>query len=237
MPGKTRAFDVIAFDLDDTLLDTSRQLVPQAARESCLAMITAGLDCDPASIDECLEVRYELSQGRARRDLYGDLVLRFGTRPGADAEAVARAGREAFHNREVEQNITLLPGARDLLHDLRSRYSLHLVTAGHRPTQEAKIRILGIASCFDGIHHIDPSQRERKGTAFAAIQRASGSLPERHLSVGNRLDTDIAEARQIGWKGCWMRYGEYAHLEPECETEKPDFIITSLEEFITACRL
>ena len=47
-------FRTIIFDLDDTLLETSRLLVPQAERESCLEMIAAGLDCD---LDTCLKAR------------------------------------------------------------------------------------------------------------------------------------------------------------------------------------
>lgn len=45
------AIKCIAFDLDDTLVDTSQLLVPLAARQACEAMINNGVKGD---IDTCL---------------------------------------------------------------------------------------------------------------------------------------------------------------------------------------
>jgi putative hydrolase of the HAD superfamily len=232
----------IAFDLDDTLLDTSRLLVPKAAKESCLAMINAGLKTD---IETCLQVREKLARGRGRRDLYKDLVTHFGALPhGKSPGQIEQCGREAFHNREVESDISLFTGAEQILQALNETYTLYLVTAGHRPTQEAKIRILGIEKYFKQIFHVDPSLGETKNSAFAAIMllplQDDQQIPtpaNQFLSVGNRLDTDIGEARQLGWKGCWIRHGEYSHLEPDSEFEKPDFIIDDIKDLIITCQL
>ncbi len=49
-------FEIITFDLDDTLLDTSAELIPNAAKEACHAMIGGGLVCD---LQTCLRVRDE----------------------------------------------------------------------------------------------------------------------------------------------------------------------------------
>jgi FMN phosphatase YigB (HAD superfamily) len=224
----------LIFDLDDTLLDTYRQLIPAASRESCQAMVASGLK---ATLQECLTERERYVHSPARTDVFKHLVRQFGVETNTSQERVAKAGYEAFHNRAVEDDIELFASARDMLKDLRSHYGLHLVTAGHRATQESKVRILEIGSMFDDIHYVDPSKGERKSQAFAAILKASQAPSETQLSVGNRLDTDIAEAKRLGMQTCWVRYGEYAHLEPQNEFEKPDFTIKNIEELIRACRL
>jgi putative hydrolase of the HAD superfamily len=114
---------------------------------------------------------------------------------------------------------------------------LNLVTAGHPATQEEKIRILGIRPLFTRIIVVDPSIGERKGSAFSEIMRESRKPPARHLSIGNRVETDIAEARSLGWKACWVRYGEHAAHEPANESEQPDFTIHHISELVSTCRL
>lgn len=227
-------FEQLVFDLDDTLLDTSGLLVPAAARESCEAMISAGLSSD---LDQCLRARVELAQTPLRTDLYRQLVAKFGVVGGASPDDVAKRGYDAFHVRDVETNITLFPGARDMLRDLRSRYGLRLLTAGHRGTQESKIAILHLETLFESVHHVDPSRGERKRDGFAEIARLTGAPPNRHLSIGNRLDTDIGEAKSIGFKTCWVRYGEHSHLSPSSDLEIPDYEIRSITELVSRCRL
>lgn len=236
--AQTNRFEHLVFDLDDTLLDTYRQLIPHAAKEACNAMINAGLKVDTES---CLQARdtFLRSEWRAeeRGSVYTYLVDRFGVRDGADGKEVEKAGYDAFHNRDVEPDISLFPGARELLHDLRSKYILHLVTAGHEATQRMKILILGLESTFDSIHIVDPSKGQTKGDAFKAIMAETRSHPSKMLSIGNRLDTDIAEAKRLGWKGCWIRYGEHAGTRPSNNNEAPDFSISNIQELVLACRL
>ena len=230
-----KSYEHLIFDLDDTLLDTFGQLIPPASREACLAMIEAGLD---TQLDEALKRRDALVLQGAKTDLYGLMVAHFGVRDGSEPTRVARAGYMAFHNRRVETNIALFPGALEMLRKLRSKsYGLHLVTSGHQPTQREKVRILGLDEIFLDIQYVDPMKRERKNDAFRQIMAATRASPEKHLSIGNRLDTDIGPARELGWRACWVCYGEYAHHRPATKTEEPDFIVSNVSELIEKCRL
>jgi FMN phosphatase YigB (HAD superfamily) len=228
-----RLYDHIVFDLDDTLLDTHAQLIPQASREACERMIAVGLATD---LQSCLVARDEIAQTAGRRNLFENIVQRFGTR-GSPADAVAEAGFKAFYDRRVESTISLAPGLRDTLRDLRNSYGLHLVTAGHPETQQEKLKILEMRPLFDSITIVNTFANETKRQAFEKIASQTIGAPPRHLSVGNRLDTDIAPAKELGWKTCWVRYGEYARSTPLTALEKPDVTIANITELIEACRL
>jgi putative hydrolase of the HAD superfamily len=232
-------FDHLVFDLDDTLLDTHRVLIPRASREACLAMLDAGLD---STIEECLSAWDEHAREHSRREVFAYLVQKFGvqqftTTKGNDATAIEKRGYHAFYHRKVETDITLIPGVNEMLAHLGSRYTLHLVTSGSKVTQEEKIRILDIRSLFESISHVDPSKGQKKRDAFSEVNKRTKGQPERHLSIGNRIDTDIGEAREIGWKGCWVRYGEYVTMLPSSEIEKPDYEIDNILELTKTCQL
>ena len=225
----------VVFDLDDTLLDTSRLLIPRATQEACRAMIESGLH---ASIEDATAACRDRATKSPRQDLFMSLVKKFGVQEGCDPLRVATAGNQAFYNRKVEEDITVFPGVIELLESLKAEgYHIHLVTQGHRPTQEEKIRILNIGRAFESIHHIDPSRGERKRDAFARIMERTGAPASHYISIGNRIDTDISEAKELGWKTCWVRYGEYRFLTPTLPKEKPDFIVSGLSELKTTGQL
>lgn len=230
----TQPFDHLVFDLDDTLLDTYRQLVPRASRDACQAMIDAGLNTD---LDQCMKFWLDHARSHSRHEVFAQLAARFGTKDGADSRAVAKRGYNAFYNRRVESDISLFPGVADMLSTLGAKYTLHLVTSGTRATQEDKINLLQIRSMFDSIHHVDPTLGQRKRDAFSSINAQTGLKPERHLSIGNRVDTDVGEARAIGWKACLVRYGEHVNMLPMSDIEKPDFVIDRILELPNVCRL
>lgn len=241
MSEKSGLFEHLVFDLDDTLLDTYRRLLPRASRDACAAMVNAGLETD---VETCLLACAELRKKRthageppSRNEIFFALAQRFNVREGVHPDDVAQAGFRAFYERKVDTDISLLPGARETLAELRHRYDLYLVTSGTPTTQYEKIRILDIAGYFKEIICVDLTKDERKYSAFTKIMRATGSEPECHLSIGNRIDTDIAEARLLNWKTCWVQYGEYADREPLNESERPDFIIRDIKELIETCRL
>ena len=56
--------------------------------------------------------------------------------------------------------------------------------------------------------------------------------PQNTIMVGDRLENDIAPARQLGMKTIWVRQGfaKYQSVEKECE--KPDYIIENIGEIV-----
>ncbi len=232
-----KAFDVIAFDLDDTLLDTSRLLMEPASHEACAAMIKAGLATD---LQSCLAARRQFLLQNPSGEVYTYLAQQFGCFPndGAAAQAIAAAaGHQAFYSRQVESHITLTENTLKLLTELKADYKLFLVTAGDIATQTQKVQILKITPFFEKIFYINSyNKKETKLNAFYEIM-ASNYQPDRYLSVGNRIDTDLNPAKKLGWKTCWVKYGEYAQLTPNHRLEQPDFTIQNIEELKSICQL
>ena len=223
---------IIIFDLDDTLLDTQRSLIPLAVKESCEKMIEAGLSC---SLEECQDMREELFSRGETRQFFKKITDTYS--PEVRRNRILGIGREAFYEREVPDTITLAEGARDLLEQLKPKYHLLLVTAGDEMTQSKKIKILRLQTFFEEILFMPDFTSEGKLIPFRAINDHFDLPPDQFLSVGNRLDTDIRPAKHLGWKTCWVKTGEHLHMLPKNELEVPDYQIDQIRDLIRVCQL
>lgn len=227
-------FHAIIFDLDDTLLDTSRLLVPQAEREACAAMIEAGLNGD---IEGCLKQRKNLIKQNVRTHIFEAIIGQIGLKVSSKALDVADIGRRAFYEREVENHISLEPEVLQLLERMQAKYELFLVTAGSLKTQRQKVEILKIEKFFKKIIYVDLQSGETKSKAFEEVSQLTGAPKLKILSVGDRIDTDIAVAKSLGMKACLVTRGEYAKLKPLSPLEVPDFQVGQVTEIELVCQL
>ena len=221
----------IAFDLDDTLLDTSGILVPDAARRACEALRAAGVNC---SLSECLEIRQTMAQDYSHQEIFSFINEKFGTK--ADPIPVERA-LEKFYNPDVPENLPLLPGSNENLEKLKKNYSLFLVTMGAYESQVKKIRSLNIEHHFQKIYILNNFAGEKKETAFRDILKLRGHGPEQLLSIGNRLSSEIRDAKRIGAKTCYFAYGEHVGETPQYPEDHPDFTIFHHRDLINTCGL
>jgi len=224
---KSGRFQVLLFDLDDTLMDTWGQLVAPAAREACAAMIAAGLDAD---LEACVRERERLFLAFPGQDVYQLLAERFRLRAGAEADKVVAAGDDAYFNRQVAPDIRPFDRVPALLADLSADYALHLVTSGHPATQTQKVAHLGIGAYFRSIHLVDSRAGETKGAVFEALLSAAACPAARFMSIGDRLDREIREAKALGMQTCHVHRGEFSHLHPRDPLEQPDYRIRHINQ-------
>ena len=121
----------------------------------------------------------------------------------------------------------LLPGAREVLSELASGYSLALLTNGAPDLQREKIGATGLDPLFNAVavsgeYGIGKPLPE----IFHRLLGELGVTPSEAVMVGNSLERDIAGARNAGIRSIWIRVpGSEEHAEVV-----PDHTITALSE-------
>lgn len=225
------SFKCIAFDLDDTLVDTTHLLVPLAARRACEALRAEGLNLD---IDACLAWRASKTAELSHEEIFRQLIQKHGA---PFPERALQAAVKAFYNPEVPRKLPLMEGAEGNLKTLHEKYFLFLVTSGEPEAQQKKIEALQIKNYFRKVYLIDNFKKETKKEAFADILSREGIVPGELLSVGNRLSQEIRMAKVCGAKTCYFCHGEHVGEKPEQREDYPDFTIFKHSELITACDL
>lgn len=224
-------YKALAFDLDDTLLDTSKYLVPRAAQKACTAMIAAGLQCE---LNDCLQLRANLANQLSHPEIFVHIADTFGAE---NRELAIAQALDAFYNPEVPEDMTLMPGALENLRELGKHYSLYLVTMGNRQTQLKKIKSLKLEPYFEKIYIFDSLLKERKESAFREIIQAKKLAPDELLSIGNRLSSEIRDGKRAGADTCYFAHGEHLGEIPQLPEDQPDYTVHSHPELIQACGL
>jgi HAD superfamily hydrolase (TIGR01549 family) len=228
-------YKALIFDLDDTLFDTWGTCYPAAAKESCEIMVREGLNC---SGDQCIRERENFFRTMPRRDVFQHIVERFGVRSGGkSADEIASLGKKAFHSRQVEKDIKLFPGARELLAELKIKYMTFLVTSGDPATQKQKVNLLRIKDFFTHIYYVNVLLKQRKSQAFMEILEHTSMEPRSILCIGDRRDREIAEGKRLGFMTCLLKREHQMCIRPDLPEENPDFEIERLGELIPTCRL
>lgn len=226
-----RKYKSIAFDLDDTLLDTSGLLVPLAARRACEAMIAAGLRCE---MNECLQMRQDLAAGYSHTEIFTQILNRYGTNQKGKA---IHDALEEFYNPHIPGTLPLLPGSLENLEVLKQRYHIFLVTMGAQETQAKKIQALGIAGHFKKIYILNGFIGEKKDSAFQDILETEAHPPRELLSIGNRLSSEIRDGKRLGATTCYFAYGEHVGEKPQFPEDHPDFTVSHHKDLIPTCGL
>lgn len=222
---------VIAFDLDDTLIDTSGSLVPIAARRACEGMIAAGLNC---SLETCLDLRKKWSVDVSHREIFRRIAQLHGS---DNIENLRQIGIQEFYNPPLPDQLPLMPGALDVLHYLQHKYVLYLVTTGVPQTQERKIKATNCQHIFKHTYIVNNTIGEKKSSAFADIIKREGIQPNELLAIGNRLSQEIRFAKTIGGKTCYFAYGEHVGELPQQPEDYPDFTVHHFDEIVATCHL
>ncbi|AEK72073.1 hydrolase [Thermococcus sp. 4557] len=222
---------VVFFDLDDTLVDTSR-LAEMARRNAIENMVRHGLPVDfDTAYQELLELISEYGSNFSR---HFDYLLRRLDLP-SNPKWVA-AGVIAYHNTKFAY-LRTVKGVRRVLLDLqRAGYRLGIITDGNPIKQWEKILRLELDAYFDEVFisdYLGVKKPHRK--IFEKALRKMKVEPHEAVMVGDRLYSDIYGAKQVGMKTVWFRYGKYADRELEY-LEYADSTVNSLDEILDIVR-
>lgn len=256
------------FDLDDTLLDTSGELIPLVAQKVCAFLVEQKIYSSFSEVNKIWLNKKELFAGQIliqkmieekTQPNDPEETLHFARRENSLVRQVNSRGSESIANHKLAKNskkrvnrtqieewvqqayqifrtppipdrLNLLPGAVEVLTQMRASLPLFLVTQGDIPTQMKKVMTLGIADFFRHVYYVDPVKGENKSQAFQSILRQFQFNPEQVLSIGNRLDNEIELSNQLGMQTCYLPYGEHRLEVAQNSEQEPDYVIQSLAD-------
>lgn len=221
----------IAFDLDDTLIDTSNLLVPIASQQACSEMRRQGLNC---SMEICLQERKELAQHFNHREIFRKIAEKYSPQ---NIESLTDVGIQNFYNPQLPTVIPPMDGALEVLKYLQPKYQLFLVTTGAIETQEKKIKAFQYHHLFKKVFIFNSFKNEKKDVAFKEIIQSEKIQPQQLLSIGNRLYQEIRLAKKLGAQTCYFAYGEHVGEKPIEPADHPDYTVYSHRELIQTCQL
>ena len=230
------AYKAIAFDLDDTLIDTTNELIPFACRKIHTYLMSEGY---LQSYEEFDVLRKDFVKTKSHKEFFKYLVPTFSTKDSTrNPEIIANLNR-LFYEPVIPPNLTMMSGAEDNLIYLGPKYLLFVVTAGVVSAQKRKLAQLQIERFVqsENILIVGEGAFPTKKTAFEKILKDGQLKPHELLSIGNRLSQEIRMAKQLDCHTCYFQHGEHADDKAHDQFEIPDYTIHSHKELISVCRL
>ncbi len=191
------ALDGIVLDLDDTLLDTTTLLVPAADRRAAAALRSAGARED----DDAIVARFHACRAAGSPTAIQDV----GAALGVDPAGCERALRAFLEFADSVPPLALTPAVAAAFDELAALAPLALLTQGHRPTQQAKIDRLAIASRFECVVIVDGLVADAKVGALERLLHERGWRAEQVVVCGDRPTSDIRAANRNGCRGVLVR--------------------------------
>lgn len=172
-------FDAIFFDLDGTLVDSERLSLQSGAE----AFAAHGHE----DVQDLLHSLVGVDQSTAA----GLILSRC---PGLDLNSLNTAWEEAFLVAQA-LDLVLKPGASDIVHGLRDRHALALVTSSRRDPAEARLLQAGLRPAFQAVITRDDVT-------------APKPHPEPYLLAASRLGVDpsrclVFEDSEPGAEAAW----------------------------------
>lgn len=208
-----KTIQALIFDLDDTLMDTFGQLVPEAHRQACLSMQKAGLDVPLASL---IEKRWSLIQSHPREEVNRLLAQAFD----CHNERVIQAGIDTYFNPFFE-TLEPFPGVYEMLDTLKHDYALFLLTSGIPEAQERKIEALSLSSYFQELLYAPLDLERAKYKAIQDIVHRYHYRFDQTVVIGDRITNEIVAGNQLGCYTIWVQQGECLGILPESPEEMP----------------
>ena len=208
-----RTFDLVIFDLDGVVIDSSQDLA--AAARHCLLEMGSGVPSYPF-IRSCIG-------GGAR-----NLLLRC-----LDDDKKERVDEAMVLFREYyEQNCTvrttLYPGVRDILEFYGGRKRLALATYKIRAATFKILAALDIQHYFDVVVTADDVRRPKPDPeCIQHVLQRLRCVPDEAILIGD-TPTDVLTAKNAGISSCAVLYG--IGTRPDLDACRPDFLVETILE-------
>lgn len=176
----------VVFDLDYTLA------VPDRDRQTLLREASAAVGAPPLSREAYLAAHRRNLTGETREPIFAELLAEH------DGD-VDPAELAAAYRRTIAAALEPLPGAAELVRDLRDRYRVGLLTNGPVRAQRDKLATLGWETLFDAIVVSgDLPAGKPDERAFETVLDRLGVAPGEAVYVGDEVEADVRGASGAG---------------------------------------
>ena len=211
-PDRPRRFDLVVFDWDGTLFD-STALIVQSIQAACRDL---GL---PVPDDERASWVIGLS-------LHGAMAHAV---PTITPEQIPQmVERYRFHYIARQHDLTLFPGVLDMLRALKARHHwLAVATGKSRAGLDDALHAVELRGVFDGTRTADETRSKPDPQMLNELMRQFGTLPERTLMIGDTTH-DLQLAANAGAPSIAVSYG--AHQTSEFAAHAPLFVARTVAE-------
>ncbi len=212
MSVRPRQFDLIAFDWDGTLFDSTAIITRSIQR----AVRDVG-GTVPTDRDASFVIGMGLMQALAH------------AAPDVPKEKYPELGaRYRYHYAMHQNDITLFEGVLALLHDLRQRkHVLAVATGKSRNGLNEALASASLKGAFDGTRTADETAGKPDPLMLHELMVEFDVAPERTLMIGDTTH-DLQMARNAGCASVGVSYG--AHEPDEFRALQPVFIGHSVHE-------
>ena len=209
---RPRRFDLIAFDWDGTLFD-STVLITRSIQAACADLGVAVPSDEQAS--------YVIGLG-----LTDALQI---AAPGLEPERYPELGRRYRHHYFARQHeLTLFEGSLEMLESLKRRHHwLAVATGKSRRGLDEALASVAVKGLFDGTRTADETASKPDPRMLLELMREFGVDPERTLMVGDTTH-DLQLAANAGAHSIGVSYGAH-QSEAFCEFQTC-FVADSVSE-------
>ena len=209
---RPRRFDLVVFDWDGTLFD-STALIVHSIQAACRDL---GL---PVPDDERASWVIGLS-------LHGAMAHAV---PTITQEQIPRmVERYRFHYLARQHDLTLFPGVLEMLHALKKRHHwLAVATGKSRTGLDEALHAVELKGLFDGTRTADETRSKPDPQMLDELMRQFGATPDRTLMIGDTTH-DLQLAANAGTPSVAVAYG--AHQTIEFDAHSPLFVAMTVAE-------
>jgi putative hydrolase of the HAD superfamily len=210
------ALAAVVFDLDYTLV------VPERDRQTLLDEATAAAGVEGIDRQEYLRAHGTDVASRTRAPIFERLLEE------GDPEAMARAYRSA-----IEDALVPVPGAVEVIEELRRNYRVGLLTDGPVRAQRGKLETLGWTDLFDAVVITGalPAGKPDPRT-FETVAGDLGVAPGATAVVGDHPVADIRGASDAGMRAIQVLTDRFERAPEADAYVERDALADGLREFL-----
>ena len=208
----SRRFDLIAFDWDGTLFDSTKIIVRCIQR--AVVDVGGAMPSDKAA-------SYVIGMGLMQALAYAA--------PDVPKEKYPELGARYRHHYMAQQNdIALFDGVLALLEELKARHHwLAVATGKSRRGLDEALRSVQLKGMFDGSRTADETAGKPHPRMLEELMREFGTAPDRTLMIGDTTH-DLQMAVNAGCAGVGVSYG--AHEPGDFHALGPLFVAHTVAE-------